>query len=78
LVPQSEPPLNPDPTWPEERVFREYLARLKALQKAPGTAASIADFRRANGVIEAQLRASLPHLIKQTDAIYVWAATNAV
>ena len=76
-MPQAELLLQIDPSWPEERLFQHYRARLKALQQGAATASSIADFRRANCAIETRLRTSLPDLIKQIDAIYAWAATNA-
>jgi hypothetical protein len=77
VLPQTELVLQIDPSWPQERVFQHYRARLDTLQKGFAKASAFLDFREANRTIEAQLRASLPQLINEVDAIYAWAATNA-
>jgi hypothetical protein len=76
-LPPVDLSLHIDPSWTEAEVFRHYRARLKSLQGGSAKASAIADFRLANRSVEARLRASLPHLIEQIDAIYAWAATNA-
>ena len=76
-LPQTELVLQIDPSWPQERVFQHYRARLETLQKGAANATTFVDFREANRTVEAQLRASLPQRIEELDAIYAWAATNA-
>jgi hypothetical protein len=77
VLPQRELVLQIDPSWPQERVFQHYWARLKTLRKGSAKASAFVDFREANRTIEVQLRANLPHLIGELEAIYAWAATNA-
>jgi hypothetical protein len=77
VLPQPELLLHIDPSWPQERVFQHYRARLETLQKESAKATTFVDFRGVNRAIEEQLRASLPQLIKEVDAIYAWAATHA-
>jgi hypothetical protein len=77
VLPQPELLLQIDPNWPEERVLLHYRTRLEALRKGSAKASSFVDFRQANRTIEARLRANLPQLINEIEAIYAWAATNA-
>jgi hypothetical protein len=75
---EPELALHIDPSWAEERVFQHYREGLRKVQQnGLGKASTIACFRHANRAIEARLRTGLPHLIKQIDAIYAWAAKNA-
>jgi hypothetical protein len=76
VLPQTELLLRIDPSWPQERVFQHYRARLKTLRKASAKASTSVEFRHANRAIEARLRTGLPQLIKEIEAIYAWAATR--